>query len=479
MLHANRITLPADAALPLALQRRPPRRGLLQVLLMTASLLASVPTGAQTADRQAGSERWIATWTAPQVARLDQPPQTLPASAQAFPWVRDVPQAVKDVTPGQELPVGGASPLQVKNQTLRQIVHVSLGGSRVRVVLSNSLGTLPLRVGAAHVALRDAGAAIVAASDHVLTFGGLPRPTIPPGALLVSDPVDLTVPDSGDLAVDLYLPDDTSAWKSPVSLHPASWQVNYVSEPGDHAGAPAFPVAGTTAYRRGDGLPSASSFFLSRVEVVRPDAAGVLVAFGDSITDGTQSGLDGNKRWPDLLGARLAAAGTRLAVVNGGIGGGRVLEDGVGPSALARFDRDVLAQPGVTLVTVLEGINDIGAGGANASPTVAELIAGHRQMIDRAHARGLRIYGATLTPFEGAAYWTPEGEAKRQALNTWIRTSGAYDAVLDFAAAVQDSERPTRSRAEYDSGDHLHPSPAGYAAMANSIDLKLFQVGGR
>jgi lysophospholipase L1-like esterase len=479
MHYASRLAGPDHVTLPHDLRRRLPRRGLLHALVIAAPLLAGVPAAAQTADQQASSERWIATWTAPQAARLDQPPQSLPALAQAYPWVRDVPQAVKDVTPDQELPVGGASPLQIKGQTLRQIAHVSLGGPRVRVVLSNSLGTLPLRVGAAHVALRATGASIVAASDHVLTFGGLPHSTIPPGALLISDPVDLAVPDYGDLAVDLYLPDDTSAWKSPVSLHPASWQVNYVSEPGDHAGAPAFPVAGTTAYRRSDGLPSASSFFLGRVEVVRTDAAGVLVAFGDSITDGTQSGIDQNKRWPDLLGARLAAAGTHMAVVNGGIGGGRVLEDGVGPNALARFDRDVLAQPGVRYVTILEGINDIGVGGANASPSVAELIAGHRQMIDRAHARGLRIFGATLTPFEGAAYWTKEGEAKRQALNDWIRTSGAYDGVLDFAAVVQDPEKPTRSRPEYDSGDHLHPSPAGYAAMANSIDLKLFQAGGR
>ncbi len=449
------------------------------VLLIAAGLLASVPAAAQTVDPQGGTEPWIATWAAPQAARVDQPPQSLPASAQAFPWVRDVPQAVKDVAPGQELPVGGMSPLQIRNQTLRQIAHVSLGGPRVRVVLSNSLGILPLRVGAAHVALRGSGASIIPATDHVLTFGGLPHPIIPAGALLVSDPVDLTVPDGGDLAVDLYLPDDLSAWKSPVSMHYASWQVNYVSEPGDHSGAPTFPVAGTTAYRRSDGLASASSFFLSRVEVARQDAAGVLVAFGDSITDGTQSGTDQNRRWPDLLGARLAAAGTRMAVVNGGIGGGRVLEDGVGPNALARFDRDVLAQPGVGFVTVLEGVNDIGVGGVNASPSVAELIAGHRQMIERAHARGLRILGATLTPFEGAAYWTPEGERKRQALNDWIRTSGAYDGVIDFAAMVQDSNRPTRSRPEFDLGDHLHPSPAGYAAMANSIDLKLFQTGGR
>ena len=467
-----------DVTLPLIFRQCPPRRALPRALVIAAPLLACVLFSAQTAAQQADPEHWIATWTAPQAPRLDQPAQTLPASAQAYPWVRDVPQAVKDVTPSQELPVGGASPLQINNQTLRQIAHVSLGGPRVRVVLSNSLGILPLRIGTAHLAFRKAGAAIDPASDHVLTFGGLSHPTIPPGALLISDPVDLTVPDSGDLAVDLYLPDDMSAWKSPVSFHPASWQVNYISEAGDHAGAATFPVAGTTAYRRSDGLASASSFFLSRIEVLRPDAAGVLVAFGDSITDGTQSGTDQNKRWPDLLEARLAAAGTRMAIVNGGIGGGRVLEDGVGPNALARFDRDVLAQPGVTHVTVLEGVNDIGVGGAKASPSVEELIAGHRQMIDRAHARGLRIYGATLTPFEGAAYWTPEGEAKRQALNEWIRTSKAYDGVLDFAVVVQDPEKPTRSRPEYDSGDHLHPSPAGYAAMANSLDLKLFQTGG-
>jgi lysophospholipase L1-like esterase len=201
----------------------------------------------------------------------------------------------------------------------------------------------------------------------------------------------------------------------------------------------------------------------------------VLVAFGDSITDGTQSGIDVNRRWPDLLAARLTAAGIPTSVVNGGIGGGRVLNDGVGPNALARFDRDVLAQPGITHVTIMEGINDIGVGGSRPSPSVQDLIAGHRQMIDRAHARGIKAIGATLTPFDGAAYWTPEGEAKRQALNTWIRTSKAYDDVLDFDAAVRDPANPTKSQVAFDSGDHLHPSPAGYTAMANSIKLDLFR----
>ncbi|MFC0386841.1 SGNH/GDSL hydrolase family protein [Muricoccus vinaceus] len=381
--------------------------------------------------------------------------------------------------PSQQLEVAGGSRLHFNNQTLRQIARLSTGGTRVRVVLTNTFGTVPLRIGAAQVALRDKGASIVAGTNRVLTFGGLAQPAIPPGALMVSDPVDMEVPDSADVVVDVYLPDNTAASRSSVTYHPASWQTNYVSAQGNHVGAVSLPVATTTAYRRSDGLPSASSFFLSRVEVVTRQPTGVLVAFGDSITDGTQSGLDQNRRWLNLLDARLTAAGIRMSVINGGIGGGRVLEDGVGPNGLARFDRDVLAQAGTTHVTIMLGINDIGNGGAKPNPSVAELIAGHRQLIDRAHARGLRVYGATLTAFEGAAYWTPEGEAKRQALNEWIRSSGAYDAVFDFAAATQDPTRPTRMRPEYDSGDHLHPSPAGYTAMSNSIDIELFRSPGR
>lgn len=445
--------------------------------LVASAVLAVAMSSA--AHAQSASERWIPTWAAPDVARVDQPAQTLAPAALAFPWVNDVPEAVREAAPNQQLEVAGGSRLHFKDQTLRQVARVSTGGNRVRVVLTNTFGTTPLRIGAAQVALRDKGSSIAAGTSRILTFGGLAQPAIPPGALMVSDPVDLAVPDSADVVVDIYLPDDTSAARSPVTYHPASWQTNYVSTQGNHAGAVSFPVATTTAYRRGDGLPSASSFFLSRVEVVASQPAGVLVAFGDSITDGTQSGLDQNRRWPNLLAARLAEAGIRMSVVNGGIGGGRVLEDGVGPNGLARFDRDVLAQAGASHVTVMLGINDIGNGGARPNPSVAELIAGHRQFIERARARGLRVYGATLTPFEGAAYWTLEGEAKRQAVNEWIRTSGAYDAVLDFAAATQDPARPTRLRPEHDSGDHLHPSPAGYTAMANSIDVELFRPASR
>ena len=420
---------------------------------------------------QAVAETWISTWAAPAFARLDQPLQTLSPTAQTFPWAREVPVAAF----GQELAVSGASPVHFKNQTIRQIAHISSGGGRVRVVLANSLGTLPLKVGAVSVALRDKGTAIVANSNRPLTFGGLTSPVIPAGAILASDPVDFKVADFSDLVIDLYLPDDTSTWKSPITMHAASWQVNFVSTEGNHVGSASFPVQTTTAYRRGDGLASASSFFLARVEVVPLKPTKLLVAFGDSITDGTQSGTDANRRWPNLLEARLDAAGIRMSVVNGAIGGGRVLSDGVGPNALSRFDRDVIAQPGVTHVTIMEGINDIGTAGTNTTPSVADLIAGHRQMIARAHARGIKVIGATLTPFEGAAYWTPEGEIKRQALNTWIRTSKEYDEVIDFDAAVRDPINPTKSQTAFDSGDHLHPSPAGYEAMAKSIKLAIFQ----
>jgi len=259
-------------------------------------------------------------------------------------------------------------------------------------------------------------------------------------------------------------------------MHAASWQTGYVSPPGNHAGTPSMPVEATTRYRRGDGLESATWFFLARVEVIAPPNAYAIVAIGDSITDGTASGLDANHRWPDRLARRLAGAGMRTAVLNAGIGGNRVLVEGNGPSALSRFDRDVLDQPGASYVVVLEGINDIGQAREQPQPGAAELIAAHKALIERAHARGLRIFGATLTPFQGANYWTSAGEAKRQALNEWIRTSKAYDAVLDFDAAVRDPDQPSKLLARYDPGDHLHLNAAGYEAAADTIDLALFRA---
>jgi lysophospholipase L1-like esterase len=302
-------------------------------------------------------------------------------------------------------------------------------------------------------------------SGRALKFSGSASTTIPPGAVIVSDPVDLTLAAGADLVVDLYVPGDTAASGSPVTMHTGANQTSYVSSSGNFAGSDTFPVATTTP----------SWFLLARVEAVAPPATRVIVAIGDSITDGTRSTPNTNNRWPDLLAKRLGqSAGPRMAVLNAGIAGNRVLTDGAGQNILARFDRDVLTQTGVTHVIVLEGINDIGQGRANPLPSAADLIAAHTQLIRRAHARGLKIYGATLTPFEGAGYWTAEGEAKRAALNDWIRTSKEYDGVIDFDAATRDPNQPTKFLAPYNSGDNLHPSDAGYQAMANAIDLSLF-----
>jgi lysophospholipase L1-like esterase len=446
-----------------------------RIVVATACLVAGRPALGQAG--QGGESRWLGSWYNAPVGRIE--PATTPAqSPPATPAAEapPLPPGVLAVAPNQVLVAGAQSPLHFKDQTLRQIVHLTLGGARLRVVLTNSFGTVPLAIGAAQIALRDKDATIVVQSSRVLTFGGAAQAAVAPGAILVSDPVDLAAPDFADLAIDLYLPVDTVAMKSPVTFHPASWQTNYVSLPGNHAGVATLPVQTTTVYRRGNRLVGASSFFLARVEVMAPRSAGAIVAVGDSITDGTGSIIDANNRWPDQLARRLAGAGHRMAVLNAGIGGNRVLLDGTGPGALARFDRDVLAQPGVTHVIVLEGINDIGQARQNPAPSAADLIGAHRQLIARAHARGIRIYGATLTPFEGASYWTPEGEAKRQALNEWIRTSREYDAFFDFDAAVRDPAHPTKTAAQYDIGDHLHLNAAGYKAVADTIDLGLFRA---
>jgi lysophospholipase L1-like esterase len=353
----------------------------------------------------------------------------------------------------------------VSNQTVRQVVRVSVGGDRLRVVLSNAFGTAPIEIGAAHVALRDHDAIVKASSVKPLTFAGNTDGRILPGATLVSDAVDLTVPAVSDLVVDVFLPGELGTGPSPVTTHNGASQTNYLSGSGNHSGEPAMTVERTAG----------AWFLLARVEMAARSGSGAVVAFGDSITDGARSTADTNGRWPDHLARRLAARkGPAIAVLNAGISGNQVLGDGAGVSALARFDRDVLLQTGVTHVIIMEGINDIGIARTNPTPGAADLIAGHKQLIDRAHARGLKVYGATLTPFEGAAYWTSEGEAKRQALNEWIRTSKAYDAVIDFDQVTRDPAAPTKFLPAYDSGDHLHPGDAGYRAMGEAVDLKLF-----
>jgi len=364
------------------------------------------------------------------------------------------------------------------NQTLRQIVHTSIGGSKARVVLSNAYGTAPVTIGAAHLALRDKQGSIQTASGRPLTFGGQSTMTIPANAVMYSDPVNLTVPPTADLAIDLYLPGSTNA-PATLTMHNGAMQTSYISETGNHVGKTTMPEIGTTQ----------SWFLLSHVDVVAPDAPGAIVAFGDSITDGARSTPDTNHRWPDHLAARLLSQGINVSVLNAGIGGNRLLNEaavpvgadvravGAGINALARFEHHVLSLPGVTHVIVLEGINDIGNARENPTPSAGDLIAAHKQIIEQARGRGLKIVGATLTPFWGAAYYTEVGEAKRQRLNEWIRTSKAYDGVIDFDMATRDPADPKKFLERFDSCEYLHPSDAGYKAMADAIDLTLFKTG--
>jgi lysophospholipase L1-like esterase len=344
---------------------------------------------------------------------------------------------------------------------LRQIVHTTVGGDRVRVRLS-TFGASALVIGTAHIALRSAGAAIVPGSDRTLTFGGQPSTTIPPGALVLSDPVNLEVPALGDLAVSIFVPGITG----PATWHFEALQTSYISPPGDFTASAVMPVDSTTQ----------GWFWLAGVEVMASKQTGAIVTFGDSITDGTRSTPDMNNRWPDRLARRLMdqPGNHKMGVLNEGIAGNRVLHDIIGPNALARFDRDVLSQTGVAHVIVLLGGNDIGfeAFRPAEAVTAGQIIEGHRQFIGRAHARGLKIYGATLTPFE---LLSPAQEVKRQEVNRWIRTSGEYDAVIDFDAVMRDPSLPTRLNPDYDSGDHLHPNDLGYQVMGNAIDLKLFK----
>jgi lysophospholipase L1-like esterase len=422
----------------------------MKVKVVAALGLATlVSLGAQLAAQGSATERWVGTWATAAVSAPSQPPAQ-----------------------GQQ-PALNAVSTSINNQTLRQIVHTSIGGQRVRVVLTNAFGTRPLAIGGAHVALREQGGVIVAGSNRPLTFGGAATATIPAGAVLVSDGVNLSVPALGDLAIDIFLPGDTRATPSPLTVHSGARQTNYLSSTGNHLGARELPGATTTS----------SWFFLGRVDVVAPDRAGALVTLGDSITDGFNSTPDTNNRWPDHLAKRLIAAGGSVGVLNLGIDGNRVLMDGAGVSALARFDRDVLAQAGVTHVFVLEGINDLGIVALfkdGPRPTTEELIAGHRQLILRARARGLRVLASTLLPYEGTTfpgYWTPEGETIRQAFNQWLRTGKEYDGIVDFDAVIRDPSAPTKMLPKFDSGDHLHPSDAGYQAMAEAFNLALITEG--
>jgi lysophospholipase L1-like esterase len=348
----------------------------------------------------------------------------------------------------------------VNNQTVRMILHASVGGHRARVRFSNAYGTGYLSAGAVHIALRDKESAIIPSTDRALSFGGKASFRIGPGGSIVSDPVDLDVPALVDTAVSIYI---EGAPEAPT-LHFQGSHTSYFSAPGDFTAAAAIPGPPTRQ----------SSYWLSGVDVLAPAATGLIVAFGDSLTDGARSTFGADAAYPAQLALESA---TGLAVVNEGISGNRLLTNGNGDAGLSRFDRDVLDQPGVKWVIVLEGINDIincGGWGTAQQAGARDLIAAYRQIIAKARARGVAVVGGTLTPFAGYYFYSRDREEVRETVNDWIRTGGAFDAVIDFDAALRDPARPEYLRADYSSDDHLHPNDAGYAAMAKAVDLKVF-----
>ncbi|WP_414496509.1 SGNH/GDSL hydrolase family protein [Stenotrophomonas maltophilia] len=353
-------------------------------------------------------------------------------------------------------------PASLHGQTFRQTARISLGGPRLRIRLSNAYGTQPLRIGAASVA------AHAGATPQALRFDDQPGVLIGPGQERLSDPLPLATDDRQALQISVFVP-------GPAPVQTFHWEGRQTSwiAPGDQSQAQALSGASSTTAR----------LFLAGIEVEAAPSARSVVVIGDSITDGATASLDGDQRWTDLLAARLAPQG--VAVVNAGISGGRLLHDGMGEAALARFQRDVLDQPGLASVIVLIGINDISWPGTafardQRRPSLAELQAGYRALAGDAQRRGVRILGATLTPFAGALpgtplddYYQPDKDALRQRLNAWLRTDGPFDAVIDLDAALRDPADPSRMAVPYDSGDHLHPGDAGNRAMAEAVDLEI------
>lgn len=408
------------------MHRRTSRLAAALVAIVTGLSILSA-SGPATAAPAASVGAWVAAWSAS-------------------------PQQGDTGTPWYPLPE------TFQGQTVRQIVHPNAGGPAIRLRLSNVFGDQPLVVGRATVATRTTASSVDAASVRRVTFAGRAGVTVPAGRELLSDPVPYRLATGRDLAVDLYLPGKLVG----TTRHADARTTSYVSTSGDHAGAAALPVGKTIA----------SWYFLTAVEAVAPLSTGI-VAFGDSITDGTGSTSDANRRWPDYLDGALSE---RYAVADEGISGNRLLHDLVGPSAVSRFDRDVLSKPSVRYVVILEGINDIGLPGTLDRPsenvTVAQIIGAYQQLIARANARGVKIYAGTLTPVAGSAYYTPVNEQKRDAVNAWLRSTvgkpGGFAKIVDFDALTRDPADPDRILPAYDSGDHLHPGDAGYAVMGQA-----------
>ncbi len=412
-------------------------RRFLAVAIAALSAVALAPA-------QKGLDNWVTTWTTAQMLVAPAGPRR-PARTKG--------------------PEASSLPASFADQTVRMITRVSEGGRRTRVELSNMVGAQPLEIGAAHVAIHKGGGDLVEGTDRALTFGGSATFTIPTGAVVTSDPVDLEIAPLSDLAVSLYLPRDTGMPANHnVGLHTA-----YISK-GNVAASSNMPEAATMrAY-----------VWLAAVDVVAPSDAFTVVALGDSITDGFATTPDANMAWPTLLAKRMKEnkATQHVAVVNQGISGNQVLRDGAGISALARLDRDVLTRPGVKWVILLEGINDINIRTRPNGPnplTAEKLIWGYRQIIDRCHAQGIKVMGATLTPAEGVPTYSERGEEIRVAVNRWIRAKGNFDALVDLDATLRDPQSPATLKAEFDSRDHIHPNDKGNQAMADAFDLGVFK----
>jgi lysophospholipase L1-like esterase len=382
-------------------------------------------------------------------------------------WVSAWGTAQQLTLPLRNIPAAQKYPEQVVAQTLRMVARPTVAGSVVRVALSNSFGYSPVRIDSAQVARSGGRDEILAGTERVLTFGGRSFVMLPPGALIYSDPVAFDVRAQVDVVVSLYL--ETPG--GPTTAHPLGLRSAWIA-PGNQAGARS--LEGAASFR--------SYLWLAGIDVLAKPGAAAIVALGDSITDGYSTTPDADTAWPSILARRLASSRKHedRAVLNMGISGNRVLREGAGSSALARFDRDVLARSGVRWVVLLEGINDIGFSAIPGLPdsektTAAEIIAGYRLLIGRAQQQGLKVIGGTLTPFEGVATYSDAGEQMRQQVNAWIRGSREFDAVVDFDAAVRDPAAPTRLAARFDSGDHIHPNDAGNEAMAAAVDIGLFR----
>ena len=415
------------------------------VAIVGLALLSAGTAQADTAKH--GSNHWLATWSAS--------PQAATPSNLAF-------------IPGDVSAVG------FTNQTIRNVVFTSVGGDALRVRLTNTFGSQPVTFNEVDVGIVESGATLVSSSSQIATFAGKTTVRIAPGAEALSDPVQMAVRPLASLAVSLF----SSGSTGPATYHFNANQTNYIAR--GNAASSTSGAAFTTT--------SAAWYFVDDIDVlVQPQTRNTIVALGDSITDGFGSTPNANHRWPNLLAQRILAGPPGLvdSVVDQGISGNRVLNNSLcfGVDAEARLDRDVLAQAGVHFVILLEGINDIGfsqlpnsgCASPNTDVSADEIIAGYQQIIAQVHARGLNIFGGTLTPFQGAGYFSIAGEAKREAVNAFVRTSGAFNGVIDFDKAVRDPANPLRFLPAYDSGDHLHPNDAGYKAMANAVSLALFR----